>query len=225
MITKLKSNVKLKESLLGVFIFIIYIVFGIIAFPSKDNIEEFNALYYIICMLFTIALITYVYINDLKVELKDFFKKFFKNILKCFGLFILLFLIITIGNFLIDNFLGWTKLNTDTLIFPNMKALLPYTIFALVIYTPFIEGIVFTKVLNKIINHKVIWILLSGLLYGFMQAGFDFSNLLMIVSSIPYVIIGIIVAIVYEKKKNVFFPIFIWLFYYLFQLLVQYMAL
>lgn len=216
-----KNKFSVKDAVLSIIVLIVYLVFGIAAFPNKNNINDFNVLYYVVCMLFTTVIIIYAYRKEFVIEIKDFSKNIFKNIIKCFGIFILLFLIITIGNFIIDQLFGWTKLNSDTLIFPNMKELLLYTGLVLVIYTPFVEGVIFTKVINKIIDKKVLWAIISGVLYGLMQAGFNFSNFINIASAFPYVVIGIIVAFIYEKKKNVFYPICIWLFYYLLQFVIQ----
>ncbi len=216
-----KGNVTIKDIFLSIVVLIIYFIFGIAAFPNENNINDFNVLYYVVCMLLMVIVIICAYKNELVSEIKVFLKNPIKNILKCFGVFVLLFLIITLGNFVIDQLLGWTKLNSDTLIFPNMKSMFMYTILVLIIYTPFVEGIIFTKTINKIIHQKIIWIIISGFLYGLMQAGLNFGSVLNVVSTIPYIIIGIIVAFIYEKNKNVFYPMFIWLFYYLLQFIIQ----
>ncbi len=219
--TSKKETVTIKNIFLSIVVLVIYFIFGIAAFPNKNNLNSFNVLYYVVCMLLMVIVLICAYKNELVSELKVFLKNPIKNILKCFGVFVLLFLIITLGNFVIDQLLGWTKLNSDTLIFPNMKSMFMYTILVLVIYIPFVEGIIFTKTINKIVPQKIIWIVLSGLLYGLMQAGLNFSSVLNVVSAIPYIIIGIVVAFMYEKNKNVFYPIFIWLFYYLLQFIIQ----
>lgn len=216
-----KENVTIKNIFLSIVVLVIYFIFGIAAFPNENNLNSFNVLYYVVCMLLMVIVLICAYKNELVSELKVFFKNPIKNILKCFGVFVLLFLIITLGNFVIDQLLGWTKLNSDTLIFPNMKSMFIYTVLVLVIYTPFVEGIIFNKTINKIVPQKIIWVVLSGFLYGLMQAGLNFSSVLNVVSTIPYIIIGIVVAFTYEKNKNVFYPIFIWLFYYLLQFIIQ----
>ena len=140
-------------------------------------------------------------------------------------IFICMFLIVTLSNFLIDKLLGWEEINSSKLIFPNINSMFLYTLFVLLIYAPFIEGIIFTKIIKNIIKNKIAWILISGILFGLLQIGFDFSSYSSLIFSLPYIIIGILVSFIYEKKENVFYPIFIWFFYYLFQFFVQYMAL
>lgn len=220
---EMKSNKKsmIKNMIIGIAIFIIYLVFGIAAFPSENTSKDFNFLYYITCMAFTLSIIIFNYKNELKEELKKFNKSFLKNILKCISYCFLLFLIVIISNFIIDNMFGWTKLNSDTLIFPNMAQMFLYTAAVLVIYTPVVEGIIFTKVFKKIINVKILWNVLSGVLFGLMQAGFNFSSPVALISCIPYVLTGTTITMIYDNKKNVFYPIFIWMFYYVLQLIIQ----
>lgn len=217
----MKDKNKIKKVILNLIVFIIYLVFGIASFPNKKSVSNFNVMYFAICLIFTSIIITLIYKDDLKKELSSFRKDTKKNLLECFKVFIILFLITIFSNFIIDKLIGWTKIGTDSLIFPNMSSIAIYTILVLCIYMPFSEGIIFTKTINNIFDIKRFWPIISGVIYGIMQAGFKFNNMVFLASKIPYIIIGIIVAKVYDKNKNVFYPIFIWLFYYVFQLLIQ----
>ena len=217
----MKDKNKIKKVILNLIVFIIYLVFGIASFPNKKSVSNFNVMYFAICLIFTSIIITLIYKDDLKKELSSFRKDTKKNLLECFKVFIILFLITIFSNFIIDKLIGWTKIGTDSLIFPNMSSIAIYTILVLCIYMPFSEGIIFTKTINNIFDIKRFWPIISGVIYSIMQAGFKFNNMVFLASKIPYIIIGIIVAKVYDKNKNVFYPIFIWLFYYVFQLLIQ----
>lgn len=217
----MKNKNKIKKVILNLIVFIIYLVFGIASFPNKKSVSNFNVMYFAISLIFTSIIIAFIYKDDLKKEFSSFRKDTKKNLLGCFKVFIILFLITIFSNFIIDKLIGWTKIGTDSLIFPNMSSIAIYTILVLCIYMPFSEGIIFTKTINNIFDIKRFWPIISGVIYGIMQAGFKFNNMVFLASKIPYIIIGIIVAKVYDKNKNVFYPIFIWLFYYVFQLLIQ----
>lgn len=216
---------KNKNKIVSIVLLIIYLIFGIMAFPNMDNVNNFNSLYYIVSAIFTLSFVLFFTKDDLKKEFKEFKKNIIKNLLYCFIIFICMFLIVTLSNFLIDKLLGWEEINSSKLIFPNINSMFLYTLFVLLIYAPFIEGIIFTKIIKNIIKNKIAWILISGILFGLLQIGFDFSSYSSLIFSLPYIIIGILVSFIYEKKENVFYPIFIWFFYYLFQFFVQYMAL
>ena len=216
---------KNNNKIVSIILLIVYFIFGVMAFPNKETVNNFNTLYYIVSAIFTLTFILFFTKDELKKEFKKFNKNIKKNLLFCFAIFISMFLIVTLSNFLIDILFGWNNINTDTLIFPNIKPMLLYTIFVLLIYTPFTEGIIFTKILKNIIKNKILWILISGILFGILQTGFDIFSFSSLIFSLPYIFIGILVSFIYEEKKNVFYPIFIWFFYYLFQFFVQYMAL
>ena len=216
---------KNKNKIVSIVLLIIYLIFGIMAFPNMDNVNNFNSLYYIVSAIFTLSFVLFFTKDDLKKEFKEFKKNIIKNLLYCFIIFICMFLIVTLSNFLIDKLLGWEEINSSKLIFPNINSMFLYTLFVLLIYAPFIEGIIFTKIIKNIIKNKIAWILISGILFGLLQIGFDFSSYSSLIFSLPYIFIGILVSFIYEEKKNVFYPIFIWFFYYLFQFFVQYMAL
>ena len=216
---------KNKNKIVSIVLLIIYLIFGIMAFPNMDNVNNFNSLYYIVSAIFTLSFVLFFTKDDLKIEFKEFKKNIIKNLLYCFIIFICMFLIVTLSNFLIDKLLGWEEINSSKLIFPNINSMFLYTLFVLLIYAPFIEGIIFTKIIKNIIKNKIAWILISGILFGLLQIGFDFSSYSSLIFSLPYIFIGILVSFIYEEKKNVFYPIFIWFFYYLFQFFVQYMAL
>ena len=216
---------KNKNKIVSIVLLIIYLIFGIMAFPNMDNVNNFNSLYYIVSAIFTLSFVLFFTKDDLKKEFKEFKKNIIKNLLYCFIIFICMFLIVTLSNFLIDKLLGWEEINSSKLIFPNINSMFLYTLFVLLIYAPFIEGIIFTKIIKNIIKNKIAWILISGILFGLLQIGFDFSSYSSLIFSLPYIIIGILVSFIYEKKENVFYPIFIWFFYYLFQFFIQYMAI
>lgn len=217
------SKKKLSKDLIVSFIsIVIYLIFGILSFPNKDSVKDFNVLYYVVLALFTFSVLIFLHSKELKEECKAFFKKPVKNILLSLGICIICYMVLIIINSVIYSLPAFENiyLNTEKIIFPNMKALLAYTIFAMLIYTPFVESMIFSKVLNKIFKNKVLFIVISGLLFGLFQTGLDF-NILLLVASIPYILIQMIISFVYTKHKNIFYPIFILFFYYAIQLFIQ----
>ncbi len=219
--TKKKQNIFRNKYIVAIFSILIYLIFGIMSFPTSSSVDDFNALYYIILGIFTLFVLVFLYFGDIKSEFKDFKKHFFKNILLCFGIFICCFLIVIIGNnltFLITNV---KNANTISLIFPNMKSLLFYTLFVMIIYTPIVESIIFNKAIGNLIKNRILFVIVSGVLFGIMQVGIDFNNPSVIISSIPYMIVGMLITTMYVKKKNIFFPVFTWIIYYAVQLFIQ----
>lgn len=222
---KIKENKYIKNLITAVFAIAVYLIFGIMSFPNKDTVNSFNTVYYVLSAFFTVGVMIFLYFDDLKKDFKEFFKKPAVNLLKCFLVFLVCFIIVVIGNNVTYLITNTRNANTIFLIFPNMKMLLYYTMFVMVFYMPFVESMVFDKALHKIFNNKILFVILSGILFGLMQIGLNFSEPLLLVSTVPYMIIQMIIASLYLKKENVFFPIFTWVIYYIVQVFIQYMVL
>ena len=78
-----------------------------------------------------------------------------------------------------------------------------YIAFSSIIYAPFVEEIVFRKIIKNIIDKKYIFIVLSGLVFGALHIS-DYSNINQILMGIPYIIMGIDFAYIYYKTNNIF---------------------
>ena len=219
--TNKKTSIIKNKYVISIFAILIYVFFGIVSFPNSESVKDFNLLYYVLLAIFTLFILSFIYFKDIKNDFNKFKKNIFKNILLCFGVFICCFLIVIIGNNLTFMITHVKDANTISLIFPNMKTLLYYTLFVMLIYTPIVESLIFNKTLKNLIKNDILFTIVSALLFGLMQIGINLSNVNTIISSIPYMIVGAIMAILYVKKKNIFFPIVTWFIYYSFQLFIQ----
>ena len=77
-----------------------------------------------------------------------------------------------------------------------------YAIPSMVIIGPFIEEILFRLSIKNIINNKILFIIISSLLFGFAHViGTTGLQLLYV---IPYAILGATFAYIYQKDNNIF---------------------
>ena len=75
--------------------------------------------------------------------------------------------------------------------------------FNLLIWAPITEELLFRSQLNKNIKNKVLFIILSSVLFAGVHVlgnGFNYVTLL---SSIPYLVLGIYFALLYKKTNNI----------------------
>ena len=77
-------------------------------------------------------------------------------------------------------------------------------IFSTVIYAPICEELTFRKSIKDAINNKYIYILTSGLLFGFLHIVSYINTPLDLVYLIPYASLGIVFATLYYKTNNIF---------------------
>jgi len=150
------------------------------------------------------SIIILLFNKSLKKEFANFkknHKSYYKNYFKYYliGLIIMMFsnLIITI----ISN--GSTAGNQD--IINELFKISPlYIYFSSVIFAPIVEELVFRKAIRNIVPSKILFILISGLLFGGLhvfgtvEAWYDLLYL------IPYSAPGIVFAYILYKTDNIF---------------------
>ena len=76
-------------------------------------------------------------------------------------------------------------------------------IFSTIIYAPFVEELIFRKSIRDIIDNDYLYIIISGLTFGFVHtlAGSTLQELIYI---IPYGALGSCFAIMHVKTKNIY---------------------
>lgn len=77
---------------------------------------------------------------------------------------------------------------------------------------PIVEELVFRKAVFNIFKLKYLSIIVSGLSFGFLHTiGSDYTNILLLfANTVPYLILGLFLAYVYEKeKRNITYTVFI----------------
>lgn len=201
-------------------VFTLYLTFGILGIPRINEIGEFNELiigYYIIGCLF-IFILSFVFYKDIFSNLKDIFKNFGSISYNIFKYSLLMI----VGYFLIKLFFSIffgsnnniTQSSEDVI--NAFKQFPLYIVFVILIYTPFVEEIIFRKSFSYIFKNNILYIILSSIMFGLLHVigdgnanniG-DFFLLL-----IPYTYFGIVLSISYLKTKNIFVPIICHLLY------------
>ncbi|MEG2609460.1 MAG: CPBP family intramembrane glutamic endopeptidase [Bacilli bacterium] len=141
-------------------------------------------------------------INDFKKNNQQYFKKYFKN-----WFLILILMAVTNAIIMFIN-KGNTPNNQDAIndMFKNMPI---YTFIVSVMLAPVVEELVFRFSLRNIFNNKILFILLSGIVFGSFHVIGSFETALDLLYIIPYSIPGIIFAYTYVKSKNIFVPMWL----------------
>lgn len=206
--------------LFSALVLILYLTFGILGLPTASEMKDFGAIklgYYIIGGLF-ILILSYVYSKDLMTDETNFIKKFKYNIIeiiKYTGLILIgyaLIKLIFINLFQSDNNIT----QSSSYVINTFKYFPFYIIFVILIYTPYVEEIIFRKSIYHIIKNKFLYVIISSLLFGLLHVIGD-GNATSIGSFflllIPYTYFGVILALSYLKTKNIFIPIMCHLLY------------
>ena len=205
-------KIKIKERIKFILIFLLYLLYSdiiiIILTKLGVNIKVLpNNLKIAIMFLINLSLMIMLFIfysKSIKENLKDLKLNFKSYIKDNFKYYVIGLLIMIISNIIISFFIEGNSTN-ETLIREYINIMPIYMIFSSCIYAPFTEEMVFRKSLRNCFNNKVLYILLSGLIFGSMHL-LSASNLIELVFLIPYSSLGCVFAYMYYKTNNIFVP-------------------
>ncbi|MCI9233398.1 MAG: CPBP family intramembrane metalloprotease [Bacilli bacterium] len=158
------------------------IQFGIIIFLLKDQLKKD--------------------LIDLKQNHNEYFKKYF------IYWFILLGAMMA-SNLLIVWFTPNEIANNEQSIHEMLKMAPIYTFITAVFIAPFQEEFVFRKAIRNIISNDILFILVSGLLFGSLHVVTSLTSWWQLLYIIPYSIPGFIFAYLLVKTNNIFVSGFI----------------
>lgn len=205
-------KIKIKEIIKFILIFLLYLLYSdiiiIILTKLGVNIKALpNNLKITIMFLINLSLMIMLFIfysKSIKENLKDLKLNFKSYIKDNFKYYVIGLLIMIISNIIISFFVEGNSTN-ETLIREYINIMPIYMIFSSCIYAPFTEEMVFRKSLRNCFNNNVLYILLSGLIFGSMHL-LSASNLIELVFLIPYSSLGCVFAYMYYKTNNIFVP-------------------
>lgn len=182
--------------------------------PKVFDAKDIN---YIDCLVELIyAIIIYLlYRNCFRIdfkELKSGFKKYISEILKYFALF----MVIKIASALLTSVVGFAlgveigeSENQNIIVSLTSSAPIMMLISAAFL-APIVEEGIFRLAFRKVINNKYLFMIISGLLFGFMHIfPTELPMSVALTYSITYVTMGVYLAYVYVKTDNIWFSIII----------------
>ena len=210
---------KIKEWLifLGILLIFLYIDYLVVALYYMNGHDLFNlkfvdklvilfSKYLILIILFLAKDFKY-----LKDKWKDFIKNFKKYTKIAFKNWFIGFLIMIISNIIISYFIKGVGENESAV--QDMIHNIPIVAFMLTtIFAPFIEEMVFRKTLKDAVSNKTLYMILTGLIFGFIHTQID-VNILEILLIIPYGALGFMFAKILNETDNVYPAIMVHMFH------------
>ena len=209
----MEENTYLKNVFKAVIVILFYLVAysSTVEFLKMLNIDiyKLNNIMKSLCLvlyeLFIVAIVIYAYKDELaqcfkKFKIKEFFKKYFKY-------WFLILLLMVVSNSIITIFTKADTSNNQEIIMDSLKVLPIYILASTIIIAPILEEMVFRFCIKKIIpKPSIIYILVSGLLFGTMHVILTMTDITDLLFIIPYSIPGIVFAYLYDKTDNIFVP-------------------
>ena len=217
----MKDNVKNIIKLIISFVLFFYLSL-VIAYIFKlvgINYSDFNYIDYA-CLNTFIELIMFVVVllfykkylkKDLvlfKLNKKDYIKKIIS--------YFLIFLVVKYGVTLFSSLL-LVMLGSDLVTSENQEAVvtlaktLPFMMMiSTSLLAPFVEEGIFRLGIKKVINNKYLFILVSGLIFGFMHIfPTELPLYVALIESLNYVTMGLLLAYIYNETDNLYVVVII----------------
>ena len=215
----LLRKIKLKDWLifLGILFIFLYFDYLVIALYYSSGNDLYNlSLFDKLVILFTkyIVLIIIFLIKDfkyLKEKWFDFIKNFKKYAKISFKNWFIGFIIMMISNILISYIIKGIGQNEESV--QTLIKEIPVAAFILTtICAPFVEEMIFRKYLQNCVDHKVLYMVLSGLIFGFIHTSIE-TNILELLLIIPYGALGFMFAKTINETDNIYTTIMVHMFH------------
>ena len=203
---------KYKTEIIGIFIFIFYLLYSkyieylLIPF-NFNNLPTVIKLVILICIdLLLLLIIAFAYLGVIAKDFKDFkknYKKYFDEYAKYWFLNIGL---MAISNIAISSVIDIKQATNQKYVESLLFKYPIYSIITAAIIAPITEELMFRLNFRKIFKTDILFIVISGLVFGFMHMSIA-TSIKELLYIIPYSIPGFIFAYTLKKSNNIFVPI------------------
>lgn len=202
---------EIKDFITGLTVLLLYLSQSLISIISLSlfniNINKLSQnqkiIFSISIELLLILIITFIYHKKIIEDIKKLKNCHFTSYIRYWLIALLLMLI---SNIIINMF---TNINTSTnqeIIVNTFKKAPIYTTILTIVFAPILEELVFRLSFRKMFKTNILFIIISGLFFGFMHVS-DPKSLIELIYIIPYSIPGFIFAYTLTKSNNIFVPI------------------
>lgn len=196
---------KKKVILINLLVFIFYFIYTITPaliiyfFNIKFSNNLQKEIYYISTGIIYMLIMILIYKKELLFDIKNIK---IKNFIKYIPIYLIGIILMGLSNALVYKITNMQVSENESLVRQYIKLYPIYMSFSTVIFSPFIEEIIFRKSIRNVINNKYLYITISGIIFGLIHTNsFNTNDLL---NSIPYIVMGIDFAYIYYKSDNIF---------------------
>ena len=193
--------------------YVVSFIFTILGF-DLENFSFLDSAYadaLISIILFLIIL--FLYFKYFKKDFSEFKLDLNKNIKKCIKLFGII-LLVKFGASVMTSILAvilnvdFAQSDNQNMLEDLIKVAPILMLISSVIIAPFVEEGVFRLGFREVIDKPVLYVLISGLVFGLIHVfPTEHSLILGLLQSIIYVSLGVVLAYIYLKEDNIYFVI------------------
>lgn len=216
-----------KKILFNVFIFLLYFIYQLLSILVVDllKIDLSNnykkSIYLLITSIIYLLLLMFLCRKELKNDISKFK---LKSIIRYIPIYIIGILLMGISSYIISNITGIETSQNESIVRQYIKIFPIYMSFSTVIYAPIVEEITFRKTFRNVIKDNILFIVLSGLIFGIVHINITSNSFNDFLIVIPYIIMGIDFSYIYYKSNNIFTTITLHSVHNLILLIIQFIG-
>ena len=205
---------KNKKAIIGLCVVVSYFIFSYCQLlPLKLLGVDYTkmsltsrVIYLLVTELIYLLILFWVYRKRFIEDFKDFKSNFKPYTRKYMEYWALSFALMLISNFIIVSLFP-NSIATNQEIVNNTIMIAPiYMIIASVFFAPFLEETIFRLAFRQIFKNDILFIIMSGLIFGGLHVISSYTNPINLIYIIPYSIPGFIFAYTLVRSKNIFVP-------------------
>lgn len=167
---------------------------------TKHWLTIFSSIIYMIIIIF-------IYRKSLKDEIKEFKGNAFNFIRRNIKYYLIGLTVMMFSNIFISIMINNGVAANERIVQEELHRAPLYMIYSAVIFAPFIEEVLFRKTLRNVFPTDIVFIMMSGLLFGYIHTLANVTSPTELLYIIPYGSVGAMFALMYVKEKNIFVPI------------------
>lgn len=181
------------------------VILRILGITYDDLSDVLKVICLFIFDLLFLILLGYIYRKDLINEFKRFFNRdFFKNVKLSFRYWFIGLFIMVISNYIIAIITNGTLAGNEEAVRGLIDKVPIYMAFQVMLYAPLTEEIIFRKSIGKVVNNKLLFVIISGLVFGGLHVISSVTSWIDLIYLVPYCSLGFVFALLYSKTNNIF---------------------
>lgn len=204
-----KDLIKGLASLFAYFYFQIFAIDMLSYFNFDINTLNINLKLFYLTVINILTISTILLINHKTIEkdFKDILKNHKKYFSKCINYWLISLMVMMLSNFIILIFFHNGIASNEETIRSMLKINPIYIYFSAVIFAPVVEELVFRQGIHNIFKNNIIFIIVSGFVFGGLHVISSANVWTDFLYIIPYSAPGIAFAYMLVKTKNIFVSI------------------
>ena len=204
------NNIIFKGFLPIAIYFLVSLYGGIIPQLFKVDLKELSLniriIYASLLDIIIVCSLLIIFYEVLKINIKDFKKNNQKYFSKYVKYWLIGVGVMFTSNIIITLITNNTSSNNQEAIMEIFKVAPIYMFISAVIIAPLTEELVFRKSIQNIFENKIIFILVSGLVFGALHVIPTYTQIADLLYIIPYSALGIAFAYILSKTNNIIVP-------------------